>query len=300
MLTLPTISRTMQKHMNLLTSKLFIIGLLILIVNDHILKYAYPGFLTGKLSDLSGLFIFPIFFSAFWYRRRRLVYILTGLIFVFWKSSLSQGLIDTWNSVGIFGISRVVDYTDLLAMSILPFSLKYIESIKISRNDFSLKLTLIGGLSIIAFCATSLPSKSFKQDIDCDKEFILNINKKEFFEKTHSRYGFSDTIQKNMKDSLFYCYYRISNVPSDLIAIVKLKQISDSSLSIELDSISKYTITGKLFKGIKQKHIDYMESLSLEDYEKDFEENFIKVLTGENKAKYPIHFDNKELVDNYN
>lgn len=33
--------------------------LLVLVVNDHVLKGAYPGTLTGKLSDLSGLAMFP-------------------------------------------------------------------------------------------------------------------------------------------------------------------------------------------------------------------------------------------------
>lgn len=287
----------MHQHKHLLTSKLFIIGLLILIINDHVLKYTYPSFLTGKLSDFSGLFIFPIFFSAFWYSKRRLIFILTALIFVFWKSSLSQGLIDIWNSFGIIGVSRVVDYTDLIALTILPLSLKYIESVKTSKNSILLRPTLISGLSIIAFCATSLPRQSFKPTIDSDKVYILNMSKREFFDKVQPGYGFSDTIQKNMDDSLFYCHYDIHNVPTDLTAIIKLKQISDSTISIELDSISEYVITGKLFKGIMQKHIDYMESLKLKDFEADFEENFIKVLTGENKSKYPIHFDNKKLVD---
>lgn len=30
-------------------------------LNDHWLKYAYPGFLTGKISDFCGVFYFPIF-----------------------------------------------------------------------------------------------------------------------------------------------------------------------------------------------------------------------------------------------
>jgi hypothetical protein len=40
------------------------IGLLIL--NDHVLKEAFPGFLTGKLSDFCGLVFFPLFLQAVW------------------------------------------------------------------------------------------------------------------------------------------------------------------------------------------------------------------------------------------
>ena len=31
----------------------------VLVVNDHVLKSAYPGWLTGKLSDIAGLVFFP-------------------------------------------------------------------------------------------------------------------------------------------------------------------------------------------------------------------------------------------------
>jgi hypothetical protein len=33
-------------------------------INDHWLKYAFPGWLTGKLSDFAGIFYFPIFILA--------------------------------------------------------------------------------------------------------------------------------------------------------------------------------------------------------------------------------------------
>ena len=33
-------------------------------VNDHVLKRAWPGFVTGKLSDVAGLCFFPLFLVA--------------------------------------------------------------------------------------------------------------------------------------------------------------------------------------------------------------------------------------------
>lgn len=33
-------------------------------LNDHVLKYRYPGMITGKLSDFTGIFYFPIFLAA--------------------------------------------------------------------------------------------------------------------------------------------------------------------------------------------------------------------------------------------
>lgn len=38
--------------------------LLVLVVNDHVLKRACPGIVTGKLSDFSGLFLLPLFLHA--------------------------------------------------------------------------------------------------------------------------------------------------------------------------------------------------------------------------------------------
>jgi hypothetical protein len=36
----------------------------LLIVNDHVLKAAWPGLVTGKLSDVAGLVFFPLFLAA--------------------------------------------------------------------------------------------------------------------------------------------------------------------------------------------------------------------------------------------
>jgi len=41
-----------------------IAAVLIMAANDHVLKYHYPSFLTGKLSDFAGLFFFPLFICA--------------------------------------------------------------------------------------------------------------------------------------------------------------------------------------------------------------------------------------------
>ena len=41
-------------------------ALTLLVVNDHILKSAWPGFVTGKLSDIAGLAFFPILVLSGW------------------------------------------------------------------------------------------------------------------------------------------------------------------------------------------------------------------------------------------
>ena len=41
-----------------------LLAIVVLIVNDHVLKAALPGLVTGKLSDFAGLLFFPLFVQA--------------------------------------------------------------------------------------------------------------------------------------------------------------------------------------------------------------------------------------------
>jgi hypothetical protein len=58
-------------------------ALVLLVVNDHVLKSAYPGFVTGKLSDAAGLTVFPLFLHALLERGFRV----TGASFSRWYRS---------------------------------------------------------------------------------------------------------------------------------------------------------------------------------------------------------------------
>ena len=117
----------MKRDLNLLTAPLFLAGLLLLLANDFLLKFVFHNALTGKLSDFAGLFVFPFFWAVLAPRRRLAVYLLTAAGFVFWKSSSSEPLIDLWNSLGLFGVRRAVDPTDLFALVVLPLSSGYLR-----------------------------------------------------------------------------------------------------------------------------------------------------------------------------
>ena len=41
-----------------------IAALVVLVVNDHLLKAAYPGWITGKLSDFAGMVLAPLVLVA--------------------------------------------------------------------------------------------------------------------------------------------------------------------------------------------------------------------------------------------
>ena len=42
------------------------IALAVLVLNDHVAKAAWRGFVTGKLSDIAGLFLAPLVVQAAW------------------------------------------------------------------------------------------------------------------------------------------------------------------------------------------------------------------------------------------
>ncbi len=142
----------MKRHFDILASKGFLVGLLVLFVNDTFLKYEFSNFITGKLSDFAGLFIFPLFIYSFFPKRKIPIYIITCIGFILWKSPVSDSFIYYWNSFSFYQIGRVVDYTDLFALLILPFSYIYKpKSININR----ILLLPVGIFTFIVFCATA-------------------------------------------------------------------------------------------------------------------------------------------------
>jgi len=146
----------------ILISPLFLAGLLILLVNDFYLKAQFHNFFTGKISDFAGLFVFSLFWTAFFPKRKLFIFISTAVFFVFWKSPLAQGFTHFWNDLGIFGIGRTADYGDLIALSILLPARLYSEKFQTVRlPELSQKyaLAVIAFVSLFAFTATSPAGK---------------------------------------------------------------------------------------------------------------------------------------------
>lgn len=141
----------------------FLIALGILLVNDFYLKAVFHNDLTGKLSDFSGLFAVSLAVSAFAPRRVVPANVFLSIAFVIWKTPLVEGLIGTWNSMGTFVVGRTVDYTDCIALLILPFATLYFRSIpspkrlSFSRHKQVASCSVIL-ISVFAFTATTLKS----------------------------------------------------------------------------------------------------------------------------------------------
>ncbi len=167
----------------------FLIGLSLLLLNDLYLKDHYHNWWTGKISDFAGLFIFPIFLSLLNHKRPLLNYIFTFLLFIFWKTEISTEPINHINEILNLNLFRIIDYTDFIAFSILPFSYYYyLNSSSLRIKQF--KPFLIG-LSIFSFYATSAPNMTSENESRIIGRYHRIVDY-ETYNKTTLNIGFQD------------------------------------------------------------------------------------------------------------
>nr|WP_315150011.1 hypothetical protein [uncultured Flavobacterium sp.] len=177
----------------------FILALTILLLNDFFFKNYYGNWLTGKLSDFAGLFVFPLFWTILFPKLKDKIYFITAILFIYWKSIYSEPLLHIINQYSIINLNRVVDLTDLLALLILPFS--YIYQQKNNKNFITINPTFIVVLAAFSFMATSYDSEieykktySFDYSIDTLKTKIYYLKTIENeFEKRKDDYILDST-----------------------------------------------------------------------------------------------------------
>jgi ABC-type multidrug transport system fused ATPase/permease subunit len=152
----------MKRNLHLLTTPGFLLGLSLLLANDFLFKPVLHNWLTGKLSDFAGLFIFPLFWTALAPKAKRAIFLLTATGFALWKSALSQPLIDEWNYLSPLTLARQVDASDLLALCVLIPSYKYHSKFSVREQElapgFKSRRAFAGlviVISLFAFTATS-------------------------------------------------------------------------------------------------------------------------------------------------
>lgn len=157
----------MTDSRKILISAPFLIALGVLLLNDHVLKTAYPGWLTGKLSDFAGLYVMAVFCYAIlgrYFRSNRSLLVLhtgIGIAFAAWKvAPVELIFIEISKLISIPLPSRVKDISDLIALMILPLSYYHIHrfrelpnvslSLPKLKRVLSSGVLLLAGLAIIA------------------------------------------------------------------------------------------------------------------------------------------------------
>ena len=102
-----------------------VLSLVLLVLNDHVLKQAWPGWVTGKLSDVAGLVVAPLLLAAVLATARvpraaSVAVVATASGFVFCKTT-AFGAMLTSQVWSLFGTPTMIraDVTDLLALPAL-------------------------------------------------------------------------------------------------------------------------------------------------------------------------------------
>jgi len=152
----------------ILRSPVFLVSLALLVANDLYLKAAYPGWFTGKLSDFSGLLVFSLFLFPLVRVGAAKVASAVAIFFIWWKSPYSSFAIELVNGTGLIAIGRVVDYSDLIALVVLPLSMRLYNGRQPRRADLDswrqLSLISIGAVTLLAIMGTS--SLNFSRPVE--------------------------------------------------------------------------------------------------------------------------------------
>ena len=251
----------MNNNYKIFTTTWFILGLSLLLLNDFVFKELIGNWFTGKLSDFAGLFIFSLFWTAFFPRRKKSIFILTGVLFILWKSPLSQPLIDGWNGLGAFSISRVIDYTDLIALSILPVAY-YLDGIKLRLSTMQTRPIIPMLVAAFAFGATS-----YYSHVDFDMPYTVNIPKDSIINRIE-RLDSVHFVNKNLQSVNNSDTMRIS-FPSELCfdkveVNIIIKDQKDGTSSVTLldgvyDCPREKNEQEKIIKGFEDKVIKQIE-----------------------------------------
>ena len=206
-----------NRNSALIFNWIFISGLIVLALNDQYLKWTFGNWATGKISDFAGLLIFPMFLQFLFPRISRVSVIVTGALFVFWKLPVSNQFINIYNKVAIIPITRTVDYSDFIALLILPLAwylLGRIDNYRISRISPAFAACLIAAPATVIFMATSPPISYYMQpggDIHIGKSYRLKVSEDEALAKFKAM-GLTITADTSQHDSGRVDYYLMKNV----------------------------------------------------------------------------------------
>lgn len=234
---------------DLLINPYFIIGLLTLLINDFYLKQQFGNWLTGKLSDFAGVLIFPIFFAVLFPLCKKWISVITGLLFIIWKSPLAEPVIDLINMLPHFAISRVADYSDYIALGVLPFSHYIILHVKANKklprfhSFISVTRTALLLLCAFAFCATSMPRPAEipKGTIYIGKTYTIKLSK--------------DSLIQSIKSAGYNCdYYPVdSTATSTYMHLRKISYYQTDSIILN----DKYALQTDTILNVKYSMWEY-------------------------------------------
>lgn len=261
----------MMKHSKIILHPLFLVSLVLLLFNDLYLKLHFHNFFTGKLSDVAGLLVLSQLLIAFVGNRYQIqIYLWIALGFGFWKSPLSQNMIDGW-SLHFYPIERTIDPTDLFCL--LVFLPLYRFPLNCSNIRFQFHFLKIPVLAFTFFAIMATSSVRFLntnkiyivETLKVDSkipEFLNKLNEDQIEYKMDSFFVFKkDTFQRFVLKNFIINHEKINSME------IGLKEKKNKSklfiYTLEVDSMP-YSFQNSYVKDIKL--IKKRYKISLDNY----------------------------------
>ena len=213
--------------------------------------------------------------------------VLSGLFFIFWKSPLSENLIHFYNHFSLLPISRIVDYSDLIALAVLPFShwlilnIGTLETVQLRKLKFP--PAILGLTTGLVFMATSPPLKYYYQfstgNVQVKEKYLVEANKQtilDHFKQEEIKvvtdslllkeYGFIET-RLNRIDTTISPFYRIETLilEKDTIRNIQFSILSSSENISEL-YLNGFQLAPHLNKKAVKRKLKKYYWILLEDY----------------------------------
>ncbi len=157
-----------------------VVSLFVLLLNDHLLKQAWPGPVTGKLSDVAGLVVAPPLVALLLGRRADLAAtILTGALYTLVKSTETGAEAASLAWTALAGPSRVLaDHTDLLALPALALAW-WVRQRALRPDPRRLRVIVILPLAVLSVTATgsgSMPMSPSALYVVEDQDAVIVSN----------------------------------------------------------------------------------------------------------------------------
>lgn len=196
----------MKTNHKYITNPVFIISLILLLTNDFYLKEVYHNWVTGKLSDLAGVIVFSLFLTSVRSDLKAYIFTLTAISFAFWKTEYCQPLIEYWNALGILKLERIIDYSDILCLSVLVPLYRYQPNSEFLSISYGKILRYpIALITLFAILATSR-ARHIPTDIVYVNEFVKVNSTEEYFlnqlDNDNINYTLTNSIFVVEKDTL--------------------------------------------------------------------------------------------------
>lgn len=150
-------------------------ALVLLIVNDHVLKAAHPGWVTGKLSDVAGMIFAPPLIAALlgWSRSASMVAVGVGFTFVKTSAYGAELASAVWSLITPSLVRA--DPTDLLALPFLGVAW-WASARAVDRRWLrALRLAVILPLALLGVAATSAVPTPRAESVTVDPDGALYL-----------------------------------------------------------------------------------------------------------------------------